>query len=125
MTEYLMNRLGNCKNPNQGVAKKILCVCSAGLLRSPTAAVVLARAPYNFNTRAAGMIKQFALIPVDQVLLTWCDEVVCMEEEHVELLGKLMNDTGVARPVKCLDIQDAYEYMDDKLVWLIEQKYVP
>jgi predicted protein tyrosine phosphatase len=32
----LMNRLGNCKNYHQGKFKRVLCVCSAGLLRSPT-----------------------------------------------------------------------------------------
>ena len=50
----LMNRLGNSKNPYQGDFKKVLCVCSAGLLRSPTAAWVLSNAPFNFNTREIG-----------------------------------------------------------------------
>ncbi len=35
------NRWGNIDNPYQGSAKKVLCVCSAGMLRSPTAANVL------------------------------------------------------------------------------------
>lgn len=114
----LMNRLHNCKNYNQGETKKVLCVCSAGLLRSPTAAVVLSQEPFNFNTRAAGMEKRYALIPVDDVLIAWADEIVCMEEEHAELLRKKTD-----KPVINLNIQDSYRYRDEKLVWLIKEKY--
>ena len=44
-----MNRLANTQNKYQGKYKKVLCVCSAGLLRSPTAALVLSQEPFNFN----------------------------------------------------------------------------
>ena len=74
-----MNALWNCKNPYQGDYKKILCVCSAGLLRSPTIAYVLGE--MGFNTRAAG-IYDYALISVDDVLLDWADVIVTAEEEH-------------------------------------------
>lgn len=57
------NRKWNAKNPHQGNFERVLCVCSAGLLRSPTVAVVMAQ--HGFNTRAAGLEKDFALIPVD------------------------------------------------------------
>ena len=78
MTDYLMNRLANSSNRWQGKYKRVLCICSAGLLRSPTAAFVLSQEPYNYNTRAAGLTKEFALIPVDEVLLNWAQEVVCI-----------------------------------------------
>ena len=65
----LMNRLANTHNHYQGDAKRVLCVCSAGLLRSPTAAFVLSQEPFGFNTRAAGIAEDFALIVVDDVLL--------------------------------------------------------
>lgn len=68
------NRIFNSGNPNQGDYKRMLCVCSAGLLRSPTTAYVLSQAPYNYNTRAAGLVADFALIPVDEVLLRWAEE---------------------------------------------------
>ena len=58
---FLMNRLANSSNRYQGEYKRVLCVCSAGLLRSPTAALVLSQEPYNFNTRAAGLDEAFAL----------------------------------------------------------------
>ena len=47
------NRLSNVNNRFQGNFKRVLYVCSAGLLRSPTLAEILSQAPYNFNTRGS------------------------------------------------------------------------
>lgn len=118
---YLMNRLGNCGNYNQGGTKKVLCVCSAGLLRSPTAAVVLSQPPFNYNTRAAGLEKQFALIPVDQVLLEWADEIVCMDEDQLARLRALVGDN--VKPIINLNIMDSFRYRDEGLMWMIRSKY--
>lgn len=114
-----MNRLANCKNEFQGRYKRVLCVCSAGLLRSPTAAFVLSQEPYNYNTRAAGLTQEFALVPVDAVLLAWADEIVCMSLEQKEELDTLAK----GNPVICLDIDDAYEYRSPELMKLISEKY--
>ena len=113
----MMNRIHNVKNPWQGKDKKVLCVCSAGLLRSPTAAFVLAK-EYGYNTRAVGLEKEFALICIDDVLLEWADEVVCMTSDQQKALSLLTN-----HPVKCLDIEDSFSYMDPELIELILQKY--
>lgn len=120
-----MNRLGNTYNPNQGDFKKVLCVCSAGLLRSPTAAWVLSQEPYNFNTRAAGAVEDFALIPVDEVLLTWADEVICMSEDHAETVRELIKVLDLYNPprVFSLDIPDQFRYRDPQLVQLIKDRY--
>jgi predicted protein tyrosine phosphatase len=117
----LMNRLGNITNRFQGSTRKVLCVCSAGLLRSPTAAVVLSQDPYNFNTRAAGISKEYALIPVDEVLVEWADEIVCMQKEHSEVLIKQYPLSRLK--IKTLNIQDSYEYRDPELIRLIKEKY--
>lgn len=113
-----MNRLHNATNPNQGKYKRVLCVCSAGLLRSPTAAVVLAQEPYNYNTRAAGLEEDFALITVDEVLLEWADEVVCMTKAQ---LTELKSRTK--KPIKCLRIDDSYAYRNEELIELIKANY--
>ena len=112
------NRLYNASNPNQGRFKRVLCVCSAGLLRSPTAALVLSQKPYNYNTRAAGLETEFALIPVDDVLLKWADEIVCMLPEQAKRLKKMTD-----KPVQCLNIPDSFEYRDPRLIKLIKEKY--
>lgn len=119
--KFLMNRLANCKNEYQGRYKRVLCVCSAGLLRSPTTAVVLSQEPYNFNTRAAGLVPEFALVPVDKVLLSWADEIVCMTEEQGEALAELVKHREIN--VIVLGIEDSFAYRDPELVALIKEKY--
>jgi predicted protein tyrosine phosphatase len=68
-----MNALHNVTNPYQGKDKRVLCLCSAGILRSPSCAVVL-NSKYGYNTRAAG-VTDYALIPVSTALLEWADEI--------------------------------------------------
>ena len=112
-----MNRIHNSTNPYQGNYKKVLCVCSAGLLRSPTAAWILSNKPYNFNTRAAGL-HDYALIPVDEVLLEWAECIVCMDKDQQKTLQGL-----TTKQVFCLDIPDAFSYRDPKLVKLIKKRF--
>lgn len=113
-----MNRMGNASNPYQGKYKRVLCVCSAGLLRSPTAALVLSKEPFNFNTRAAGLSEEYALIHVDDVLIAWADEIVCMSDEQEKALKEATN-----KPVLNLRIADNFEYRDKGLMEIIFRKY--
>ena len=118
-----MNRMSNSGNEFQGEYKKVLCICSAGLLRSPTAALVLSQEPFNFNTRAAGLTPEFALVPVDEVLLHWADEIVCMEMKQQSIL---QDDERVKKnntPVICLHVQDSYPYRDPELIKSIKKAY--
>ena len=64
-----MNALHNVTNPYQGPEKRVLCLCSAGLLRSARLAQILQQ-DYNYNTRNAG-VSDYALIPVNTALLAW------------------------------------------------------
>ena len=116
----MMNRLANCHNRYQGPFRRVLCVCSAGLHRSPTAAVVLSRDPFNFNTRAAGLTTEYALVPVDDALLEWADEIVCMEPGQAKKLKEMAPD----KMVTCLDVEDRYPYRNPELMRLIAEKYL-
>ncbi len=122
------NRKHNSTNPFQGDAKRVLCVCSAGLLRSPTAANVLFQ-EYGYNTRAAGIEEAFALIPVDDVLIHWADEIVCMDKSHkrgVILKEASLNQEfrpSVNKKIIVLDIPDNYSYMDEELKAIILSAY--
>lgn len=120
----LYNRVANADNryQRQHKFKRVLCVCSAGLLRSPTAALVLSQDPFNFNTRAAGVFADFALVPVDSVLLHWADEIVCMTRDHAEAIAKMtMVDLG--KPVIVLDVPDTHSYRDEELMRIIRESY--
>jgi len=123
---YLMNRLGNVNNrfQNNGRYKRVVCVCSAGLLRSPTASVVLSQEPWNFNTRAVGLIPEFALMPLDQVLLEWADEVVCMTEDQADAVTDMLQQLKLRTLVTCLNVPDNFSYRDPELVRLISERYL-
>lgn len=123
MRNRRMNALANSKNRFQGEYKRVLCVCSAGLLRSPTAALVFSQEPYNYNTRSVGLTEEFALVPFDEALAFWADEIVCMEQEQKRKLQELLGEWGYETPVICLDIQDNFSYRDPKLVELIKERY--
>lgn len=121
-----MNRLYNTQNPNQGPAKRVLCLCSAGLLRSPTLAWVLGNAPYDYNTRAAGVNKEYALVGIDEFLLAWADEIVCVEPAIAQQLTTYCADNEIdliGTPIITLDIPDRYQRRDHKLVSIIEHQY--
>jgi predicted protein tyrosine phosphatase len=117
-----MNRLHNLSNPHQGSYKRVLTVCSAGLLRSPTAAWVLSQEPYNYNTRAAGSEVDFALIPVDEALLAWAQEVVFMTEGHYTTVVDQFGLERVKNPM-VLDIPDRFGYREQELVDAIRDTY--
>lgn len=117
---HRLNRLHTSQHPCQGEFKKVLCVCSAGINRSPTAALVLSGPPFNFNTRAAGVHSQWCLIPIDEVLVWWADEIVFMEESHVKLIEHMIpQETQTI----ILDIPDNHMYRSIELQQMIADKY--
>lgn len=124
---YRDNRIDNCHNGYQGTAKKVLCVCSAGLLRSPTAAWVLGQEPFSYNTRSAGCIKEYALILVDEVLLEWADEVVCMSDLHLLEVSRIWSNAfpskEYTKPAFSLKIPDNFEYKNLNLIEAIKTNY--
>ena len=128
-----MNALHNVTNPYQGSEKRVLCLCSAGLLRSATAATVLQN-KYHYNTRNAG-VADYALIPVSTALLEWADEIICVEHEvDVQLMNdiRLLVNQGlwveedideIRRKTVTLNIPDRYERMNPALQRIILEQY--
>ena len=119
-----MNKLHNLSNPYQGKDKKVLTVCSAGLLRSPSTAVVLNR-EFGFNTRSCGLDENYALVPFSHALWAWANEVVVMEawmKQQIETIIVAM-DMEINKPILCLNIRDSYAYMDERLQELIVRNY--
>lgn len=118
------NQLANVTNPFQGEAKKVLCVCSAGLLRSPTLANVL-HIEFGYNTRAVGTSSEYALIPITEALIAWADEIVFVDESckcHVDdSVWEFINDWG-ANTIT-LDTPDFYDYNNSTLKQLLLEQY--
>ena len=126
--DYLLstrNKDAVARNGWQGTDKKVLFVCSAGVLRSPTAARRFCQAPYNWNTRAAGSTETYALIPVSQQLLDWAEQIYLMEEDNLidleNLYGDLL-DESYRRKIHVLNIPDNFEHMDSGLIYILEEK---
>lgn len=116
------NAAGVCNNTYQGEAKRVLTVCSAACLRSPTAAAVLNQ-EYGYNTKAAGVSLEYAIVPVTGRLLMWSQEIVVMESWQAHEIIEMLEIMGLDRPVICLNIDDNYCYMQPELVSLIKQRY--
>lgn len=127
------NQLSNVNNPyqNQDQYKRVLFVCSAGLLRSATAAHVFSAEPYNWNTRTAGIGIEYALNPVTEALLMWADQVYCMEPEHLEDLKNVFGDSFIKLVnyrgdnfVKVLNIPDNFDYRNPELIQLLKERVI-
>jgi predicted protein tyrosine phosphatase len=114
------NRIANTKNPFQGDRTKTLCVCSAGLLRSPTLAYVLQQPPYNRNTRAVGASVEFALIPIDEALIEWAEEIVFVERSVFDAVNLGYNLENKSLTV--LKIPDKYEAFSLDLIEAIKDE---
>jgi predicted protein tyrosine phosphatase len=124
MIKGTRNQLANVSNQFQGKKKKVLTVCSAGLLRSPTTANVLHK-QYGFNTRACGSCKDFALIPISEALIMWADEIIFVNADNFIDLDfdekELMKDLEKVYAV--LDIPDVYDWGDSNLESIILDQY--
>lgn len=119
----LLNRLGNARNPYQGGHLRVLCVCSAGLLRSPTLAWVLGQEPWGYNTRAVGVNDDYALIPMDQVHIKWADKIVFVEKEIRDYAERKFGDKLLPdEQLVVLNIPDNFEYRDPELVRIIREQ---
>lgn len=124
MIKATRNQLTVAGNQYQTDAKKVLCVCAAGVLRSPTLSFVLHR-KLGFNTRAVGSDIEWALIPISQALITWADEIVFVDMRSFENLDKesidFIKDVGVECTV--LNIPDDYDFGDRTLERMCFEQY--
>jgi predicted protein tyrosine phosphatase len=123
------NQLGVLFNAYQGKHKKVLTVCSAGCLRSPTAAHILSSEPWNFNTRCAGTSEEYAIVPITEALIVWADVIVCMDafqQLHINTMQNKIASEYEAfdyKQVINLEIDDIYEYRNPKLVEIMTEKF--
>lgn len=97
-------------NKYQGNAARYLFVCSAGMLRSPTAASVADSLWY--NSRSCGSATH-ALIPISVNLIHWAHKIFFMEENNYhEALESFFGDTETCKMLETKSV-----------VWEIEDYY--
>lgn len=127
--QTLSDKIRMCKdgpvnNPYQGKDKKVLFVCSMGILRSATGARLYAN---KYNTRSAGSYSD-ALIPVTGLLLSWADEVVFVNvANYSQIMDRLEEQEReeLSRKSLVLNIPDCYEHMHPKLQAAFHEQYEP
>lgn len=127
MTKTLSDEIRACrdgvvKNPYQGPDKRVVFVCSMGILRSATGARIYA---HKYNTRTAGSWPD-ALVPLTPMLMAWADELVFVNKENYEnVINKFEGDmhTFVASKSKVLDIPDRYPHMHPALIQAFSDQY--
>lgn len=125
MIKATRNQLTNIHNPYQTDAKRVLCVCSMGLLRSPSLANVLHQ-ELGYNTRACGTAENFALIPMSEALIHWADEIVYVDEDCKAYLDiETKEELSLADAVeRTLAIPDEYDWNDPQMKHLLLVQYL-
>ena len=117
-TDKIFQLTAPYNNPYQGSYKRLLFVCSAGLLRSATAANLFAKK--GFNTRSCGSA-DYALIPFSENLRQWADKIIFVNQSnHDEVIRHGFDLEGKA--VQILDIPDIFEYNNPDLIELLEEQ---
>lgn len=121
----LTDKIRQCKdgvidNPFQGKDKKVLFVCSAGILRSATAARLYAN---KYNTRCAGTGLDYALVPLSERLMDWADEIVFVNPWNHTEAGYHFDLRPYEDKVKVLNIPDTHEHMAPELIKAFEEQY--
>jgi len=106
-------------NEYQGESLRTLFVCSAGLLRSATAASV-ANSVFRHNARSCGT-HHYALIPLSVNLVAWAQSIYFVNQDNYSYaLDTFCDNPEILRMLEekstIWDIEDIYDYNDPKLV---------
>jgi predicted protein tyrosine phosphatase len=103
--------------------KRVLFICSQNRLRSPTAEQVFSNRP-GFEVASAGL-NHDAETTVSAELLEWAEVIFVMERAHRSKLSTRFRSHLKSKRIICLDIPDEFDYMDPRLVRLLETKAGP
>jgi len=111
-------------NSSQTKAKRLLFVCSVGMLRSPTAQMVAST--MGFNARACGSDVNIALIPLSCNLINWAHHIIFMSAENAIKAHREFEAVGYADDIKAKQIvwnfEDIYNWGDNVLWNAIQWK---
>jgi len=125
MSETLSDKIRACRdgvvnNPYQGTDKRVLFVCSMGILRSATGARLYAK---RYNTRCCGTWDE-ALIKLTPELIAWAQEIVFVNKENYDTACyKYSEEVFKETSTKVLSIPDAYPHMHPKLIKAFTEQY--
>jgi len=113
----------NTSSPDNKMAKpkNLLFVCTFNQMRSRTAEE-LYRRDERFQVKSAG-IDHSAPVQVDTEILVWADIIAVMEERHMQWIRHYYANVIEKKRMICLQIPDAFYFMDEELVDLLREKF--
>ena len=97
---------------------RALFICSQNKLRSPTAEQIFSKWP-KVEADSAGLNND-AEVALSPEQIEWADIIFVMEKAHRNKLSLKFKRYLNGNRVICLDIPDEYEYIDTKLIKLLE-----
>tara|TARA_B100001063_G_scaffold20462_1_gene15752 strand:+ start:116 stop:439 length:324 start_codon:yes stop_codon:yes gene_type:complete len=100
--------------------KKLLFLCSKNKLRSPTAEAIFSSVE-GWEVYSAG-ISNDAVTHVSVEDIEWADIIFVMEKSHKKKLSNKFGRVIKDQKIISLDIPDDYEYMDEKLIEILQSK---
>ena len=100
--------------------KKVLFLCNKNKLRSPTAEAIFSNVD-DWEVYSAG-ISNDAEVHVSVEDIEWADFIFVMEKSHKKKLSSKFGRVIKDQKVISLDIPDDYEYMDEKLIEILQSK---
>jgi predicted protein tyrosine phosphatase len=97
----------------------ILIVCGRNKRRSRTAEYIF-KNDSRFNIRSAGLSEKSERL-LSEKDVVWSDLILAMEDKHRARIRELYRDLNLPH-IEVLDISDDYEYLDQALIELLEEK---
>jgi predicted protein tyrosine phosphatase len=105
-------------------AKRLLFVCSVGMLRSPTCQV--AATHLGFNARACGSSVNIALVPLSVNLINWAHHIIFMNQENfseaLDTFTTVDYHTDIIEKGVVWNIEDKYNWGDPELFNIVTEK---
>ncbi|MCI0413984.1 phosphotyrosine protein phosphatase [bacterium] len=102
---------------------KVLFVCNANKLRSPTAERIFRERP-GLEVKSAG-VDEDATVTVNRETLEWADLIFVMEKRQRNVIHKKFKDIYEKKPIVCLYIPDVYDLMQPELIELLMKRVLP
>lgn len=99
---------------------KVLFVCTANRLRSPTAEAIFKDRP-GFEVRSAGL-DPHCPNPLSTDMINWAECIFVMEAQQREKIRKRYRKILGDRRVYTLGIPDEYEFMQPELVESLKER---
>ncbi len=99
---------------------RLLFICSANKLRSPTAEQVFSQ--YEGIEALSAGTNNDADTPLDEELIEWADIIFVMEKHHLNKIRRKFFSKLKDKRIVTLGIKDEYEFMADGLIRLLKAK---